>query len=116
MTSFSFGFDATDRRNRSDEFEESAASATAHGGLNYGAAYGRLMRNRIFFALDIALLAAVVLVAFAARFEGLDAWRDWGRAATLFTLVAVPLKMALFYRAGIYRRLWRYASIADLEI
>jgi FlaA1/EpsC-like NDP-sugar epimerase len=73
------------------------------------------MRNRIFFALDILLATAVVFVSFAARFEGFALWPQWHRSALLFIAVAVPIKIAVFYHVGIYRRLWRYASISDLE-
>ncbi|HEY4304178.1 MAG TPA: nucleoside-diphosphate sugar epimerase/dehydratase [Gemmatimonadaceae bacterium] len=55
-------------------------------------------------------------MSFAARFEGLYGWDQWLRSALLFIAVSLPIKIAIFYRIGIYRRLWRYASIADLEI
>ena len=36
-------------------------------------------------------------------------------AALLFVLISLPLKLAIFWRVGIYRRLWRYAGIIDVE-
>ena len=36
-------------------------------------------------------------------------------AALLFLLICLPLKLAIFWRVGIYRRLWRYAGIIDIE-
>lgn len=74
------------------------------------------MRNRFFFTLDIALAVAIVLLSFVARFEGFQAWSNWGHSALLFIAVAVPLKIMVFYGIGVYRRLWRYASTSDLEI
>jgi Predicted nucleoside-diphosphate sugar epimerases len=73
------------------------------------------MRNRIFLVLDVVLAVGVALLSFTARFEGLGWWPDLASMATAYVMVAVPAKILLFLRVGLYRRLWRYASIADLE-
>ncbi|MEO7086125.1 MAG: nucleoside-diphosphate sugar epimerase/dehydratase [Gemmatimonadaceae bacterium] len=74
------------------------------------------MRNRIFLALDVVFCSAVVFLAFAARFEGVN-WSPTIRSiAVAYAAVVIPTKIALFFTVGLYRRLWRYASIADLEI
>ncbi|MGH9885317.1 MAG: nucleoside-diphosphate sugar epimerase/dehydratase, partial [bacterium] len=73
------------------------------------------MRNRIYLAIDVVLGVAIVFVAYTARFDGLGWWPLLSRSAITFAAVAVPIKIVLFYRVGLYRRLWRYASIADLE-
>jgi FlaA1/EpsC-like NDP-sugar epimerase len=73
------------------------------------------MRNRAFFGFDLLLLPLAAVVAFSARFEGpLPA--DVERALWVFMLSAVPLKLVLLFWLGLYRRLWRYASVADLEM
>ena len=74
------------------------------------------MRNRIFLALDLVLCAGMVLLAFAARFEGVSWPPAVQSIAIAYLAVVVPLKIILFFSVGLYRRLWRYASIADLEI
>lgn len=76
----------------------------------------RRVRNRIFFVSDIALLPLAALLAYLIRFEGTN-W-DAGTAfgMTRFVMVAVPVKLALFYLMGLYARLWRYASVTDLEL
>jgi FlaA1/EpsC-like NDP-sugar epimerase len=73
------------------------------------------LRNRAFFASDLVLLPLCAIVAFAARFDGLEApgVRDMLR---VFVLSAVPFKVLLLLWLGMYRRLWRYASIADVEL
>jgi FlaA1/EpsC-like NDP-sugar epimerase len=73
------------------------------------------LRNRAFFASDLVLLPLCAVVAFAARYDGLDAAsvRDM---LLVFVLSAVPLKIALLLWLGMYRRLWRYASVADVEL
>jgi FlaA1/EpsC-like NDP-sugar epimerase len=73
------------------------------------------LRNRAFFALDLILLPVVAAVAFAARYEG--PWpADVPRMLQVFVLTAVPLKILLLFWIGMYRRLWRYASVTDLEL
>ena len=73
------------------------------------------LRNRAFFALDLVFLPLAALVAFTARFEG--PWpADVERALQVFVLSAVPLKLLLLFLLGLYRRLWRYASVTDLEM
>src|SRR5207253_141150 len=75
----------------------------------------RSLRNRYLFVTDAALLALAPFLAYALRFEG---W-GWGgdrRTATVFTLTAIPFSLAVCAAFGLYRRLWRYASIAELEL
>ena len=74
------------------------------------------MKNRIFLALDLILAIAVVVVAFTARYEGLNWWPRMARVAIAYFAVAVSIKIGLFLSVGLYRRLWRYASVADLEM
>jgi FlaA1/EpsC-like NDP-sugar epimerase len=73
------------------------------------------VRNRAFFVSDAVLLPVCALVAFAARYEG--PWpADVPSMLRTFVLTAVPLKLAVLVGVGVYRRLWRYASVTDLEM
>ena len=74
------------------------------------------MRNRVFLALDVLLCGFVVFVAFTARFEGFGWWPGLAAMAVGYAAITIPLKVVVFWRVGLYSRLWRYASIADLEI
>ena len=73
------------------------------------------IRNRYLLALDAVLLIASVALAYYLRFAG----ATWGvaevHAAEVYALVAVPLKLFIFFQSGLYRRLWRYASATELE-
>ncbi len=72
-------------------------------------------RNRHNFALDLVLLPFATWLAHVVRFEGV-AWQGgYARIGLIFLLVSLPLKFALLVGLGLYRRLWRFASIADLE-
>ena len=73
------------------------------------------LRNRAFFASDVVLLSLCALVAFGARYDQLgDPVAE--RTFRVFVLSAVPLKILALLWLGLYRRLWRYASVADVEI
>jgi FlaA1/EpsC-like NDP-sugar epimerase len=73
------------------------------------------MRNRYFLLSDVVLLLAVVILAFCARFEGLGWWPTLAGLFAMYAVIAIPLKLASFWGAGLYGRLWKYASISDLE-
>ena len=76
----------------------------------------RNLRNRYLLFSDAALLAMAPFIAYAIRFEGWEWGADHRETAILFTQLAVPLSLAVFWAFGLYRRLWRYASIAELEL
>ena len=73
------------------------------------------IRNRYLFASDLVLFASATILAFALRFEGFEWGPDQNHSALLFLLAALPLKLAIFWQVGIYRRLWRYAGIVEVE-
>ena len=60
-------------------------------------------------------MAASPLWAYTVRFEGFH----WGapnvRTAIIYVLCSVPLKLTILLYAGLYRRLWRHAGVAELE-
>jgi FlaA1/EpsC-like NDP-sugar epimerase len=74
------------------------------------------MRNRIFLAIDVLVALFAIVAAFSARFEGLSWWSNLGGMAIAYAAIAIPLKLIAFVSVGLYSRLWRYASIADLEV
>jgi FlaA1/EpsC-like NDP-sugar epimerase len=55
------------------------------------------------------------LVAFAVRFEDIG-WISAHIALVVpYILATLPLRLAVFYAAGLYKRLWRHASVGELE-
>jgi FlaA1/EpsC-like NDP-sugar epimerase len=76
----------------------------------------RIIRNRYLLFIDAFLLAAAPFIAYALRFEGFDWERDHRATAMVFAGLSVPLCIAVFFAYGLYRRLWRYASIGELEL
>ena len=74
------------------------------------------IRNRYLLFVDVILLAIAPFLLFALRFEGLDWPPNQLHNAILFTLVMVPARIVVYYLFGVYRTMWRYASIAELEL
>ena len=70
------------------------------------------MRNRYFLVADIFLVVCAALLAFALRFDWLF-FRNRPEVP-LFVAAALVVKPLTFLVLGLYRRLWRYASIGDL--
>ncbi len=71
------------------------------------------LRNRDFLLLDILLLAVIPVMALTLRVN-----LPWGnvyiQAIQIFTLLAIIIKLPIFYFFGLYRRYWRYASMDEV--
>ncbi len=74
------------------------------------------LRNRHFLMADFVLLALTPTLALGLRLDT-DAWPPSYRTGlVVITLVALVVKLWLFYVVGLYRRYWRYASIDELYL
>ncbi|MCL4866191.1 MAG: hypothetical protein KJZ47_09880 [Gemmatimonadales bacterium] len=73
------------------------------------------LRNRYLFLVDAVALSGALFLAYAFRFESLTWHPDHTRTFGVFLLASLPVKLGLFYLFGLYRRLWRYAGVAELE-
>ncbi len=77
--------------------------------------FGTHLRNRYLLACDVLLFFASVILAFALRFEGFVWPPDQSHSATVYLIVSLPVKIFILWRAGLYRRLWQYAGMMELE-
>ena len=73
------------------------------------------LRNRHLFAADFVATMAASLIAFAVRFEDFGWIGDHLGIVAPYLLLSVPARLGLFYVTGLYRRLWRHASVVDLR-
>ncbi|MGD2147261.1 MAG: nucleoside-diphosphate sugar epimerase/dehydratase [Anaerolineae bacterium] len=71
-----------------------------------------VIRNRYLLLADLLLIAAVPILSFTVRLDMLRFQRYY-RACLLFILASLVLKPLIFYLFGLYRRLWRYASVEE---
>ncbi len=77
--------------------------------------FGTHLRNRYLLVSDVLLFAASVILAFALRFEGFEWGPDWSHTAAVYLVCSIPVKILILWSAGLYRRLWRYAGLIELE-
>src|SRR6185503_10483731 len=73
------------------------------------------MRNRYFLLIDALLLASLPLLALSLRYETVDWSAQILRAALLYVGITLPLRLATAYLCGLYRCIWRHASVSELE-
>ena len=73
------------------------------------------MRNRHLFLLDAASLVLAPLIAFVVRFEEISWIGQNLRMVLPYILLAGPVRLAVFYNLGMYKRLWRHASVGELR-
>jgi FlaA1/EpsC-like NDP-sugar epimerase len=73
------------------------------------------MRNRHLLLLDAVALVIAPLIAFVVRFEDFSWLGENLRLVVPYVLLAGPVRLVVFYNLGMYRRLWRQASIGELR-
>jgi FlaA1/EpsC-like NDP-sugar epimerase len=73
------------------------------------------LRNRHLFVADALSVIVAPLLAFLVRFEEPRWISDNLRLVVLYLLLTIPLRLLIFYSAGMYRRLWRHASVGELK-
>jgi FlaA1/EpsC-like NDP-sugar epimerase len=73
------------------------------------------VRNRYFAISDVVGGVATLFIAFLARFESLRWIPAYGLTVVVFLAIMIPFRLIVFYQAGLYRRLWRYAGLVELE-
>lgn len=72
-------------------------------------------RNRHFFLADLVWVTLAPFLAFVIRFEDVR-WIGSNLEFVLaYVLLCLPLKLLTLYWAGLYRRLWRHASVGELN-
>jgi FlaA1/EpsC-like NDP-sugar epimerase len=75
----------------------------------------RRIRNRHLLLIDTIALLVSPLFAFLIRFEGVEWFASNGQEVLVYIAITVPVRIAVLYFAGMYRRLWRHASISELR-
>jgi FlaA1/EpsC-like NDP-sugar epimerase/lipopolysaccharide/colanic/teichoic acid biosynthesis glycosyltransferase len=72
------------------------------------------LRNRHMLAFDILALSTLPALDLTLRLDDQDWLPRMGNSLVLFTVVALLVKLPLFYKLGLYNRYWRYAGVRDL--
>ncbi|MDY6846906.1 MAG: nucleoside-diphosphate sugar epimerase/dehydratase [Chloroflexota bacterium] len=77
---------------------------------------GKKIRNRYLLLGDIFLSAVSVLASYMMRLELIAIFPTYQESLLWMLGIAVVVKPLVYYFFGIYRRLWRYASIRELVL
>ena len=72
-------------------------------------------RNRYLLAIDALLLPTCAAAAYMIRLERVVLPGAAVVTLVVYVALAMPIRLGLFCRSGLYARLWRYAGQADLE-
>jgi FlaA1/EpsC-like NDP-sugar epimerase len=73
------------------------------------------LRNRHLFLADILSVILATLIAFLVRFEHFQWLAENVKLVGTYLVLTVPLRLGVFYASGMYRRLWRHASVGELK-
>ncbi len=74
------------------------------------------LRNWVLLLGDIFLIVASVFASFVLRLELGASFRHYLPQAYWMAAIAVIVKPLVYYRFGLYRRLWAYASTRELKL
>jgi FlaA1/EpsC-like NDP-sugar epimerase len=72
------------------------------------------LRNRYLFLLDAALIVLGVVFSFLLRLDLQTFYIDYLPTALVMVLAAIPVKLFIYHRFGLYRRYWAYASTREM--
>ncbi|UCC62004.1 MAG: polysaccharide biosynthesis protein [Anaerolineae bacterium] len=72
-----------------------------------------IVRNRYFVISDLLLAALSAVLGFAIRLD-VPLFRVYLPVCISFVLMAMAVKLPVFYAFGLYRRYWRYASVQEM--
>lgn len=75
---------------------------------------GTVPRNRYFFIFDTLSLAILPTIALILRIDTFPIPESYLFPIVGYTVIALAIRLILFYAFGLYRRYWRYASVDDL--
>jgi FlaA1/EpsC-like NDP-sugar epimerase len=73
-----------------------------------------LFRNRYLFLADLVIIVLSVMISYLFRLDFSPAFVFYFPTALWMTGVALIIKPLVYWRLGLYRRFWAYASIKEL--
>lgn len=74
------------------------------------------LRNRHFLLLDAGALTLIPTLALILRLDSFQAVSRYVGGLIVFTLVGLAVRLLVFWRAGLYNRYWRYASVDEIAL
>ena len=74
-----------------------------------------ILRNRYFLVSDLLLLSVASYAAFVLRLDSAWLRHEWS-GCVLFLALTILVTPPIFWRVGIYRRYWPYASVEEIPL
>src|SRR6185369_11483310 len=71
--------------------------------------------DQVLLPLDLGVSLLAILLASAFRFEAFIPPKPYPAILGAYALFALPIRMACFAFGGLYRRMWKFAGLVDLE-
>ncbi len=71
--------------------------------------------DRILLPLDLGVGVLAILLASAFRFEAFIPPAPYPSVLGYYALLTLPIRLGCFAFGGLYRRMWRFAGLVDLE-
>lgn len=74
------------------------------------------MRNRHYLVFDLIAMLVIPTVALSLRLDESFNWSRYGQSILFYTLLSIIIKLPTYYKLGLYKHLWRYASIEEISV
>jgi FlaA1/EpsC-like NDP-sugar epimerase len=74
------------------------------------------LRNRHYLFFDVAAMLVIPLFALYIRLDNAFSWELYGGALGIYVGISLIVKIPVFYKCGLYKHLWRYASIEEVSV
>lgn len=75
-----------------------------------------VLRNRYLFILDALILLTIPILAMGLRIDAFPFSAEYVPTLYIFIVVGLVLRLSIFHFSGLYRQMWRYASIDALSL
>ncbi|MFZ1728682.1 MAG: nucleoside-diphosphate sugar epimerase/dehydratase [Bacteroidota bacterium] len=72
------------------------------------------MRNRHYLLFDLVVMLVVPYCSLILRMDATEVYAEYGLSLILYTLLSIGIKLSIYYPLGMYRHLWKYASIEEV--
>lgn len=74
------------------------------------------MRNRHYLLFDLLAMTIVPAIALILRLDNMMDWQPYLAPLAVYTGFSIVIKLVMYYKLGMYKHLWRYASIEEVSV
>ena len=74
------------------------------------------LRNRYLIIIDLIFFLLTPTVALFLRLDSVPAVQSYTESLIFYTIIFTVIKLLVNYKFGLYRRVWKHASLEELEL